>query len=81
MESSIDITDSTFALGANDLFSNVDMSQTGDYSDHMFYIFIVGMFILGVVFGWFIYYKFLKKSHVNDCEGGFCTMSSHNDSS
>lgn len=69
---SIDIADATFSLG------NYDVSSMGGGSkDYTTFIYI-GVAILVIVIGTFLYKMYVNKKnaeHVDvDCEGGFCTM-------
>jgi hypothetical protein len=75
---SIDITDSTFSLDVPDLNEFSDSIGSVMNSDYTMYIYI-GVAIVVVVLGMFVFHKFMNKqkdlnNNDNDCPGGFCTL-------
>jgi hypothetical protein len=80
----IDITSSEFSLGGFPDLKNIMSSDTNSNNseplDYTMYMYI-GIAILAIVGGYFIYkFYFSKSRHVHfnegemDCPGGFCTM-------
>jgi hypothetical protein len=82
---SIDIIDPTFSLDVpklNEMISDNDLNGTTD--DHSIYIY-VGITLLVVMVGIFVYNKFTEfhqnkmgEENKEDCPGGFCTMNHPN---
>ena len=74
---SIDITDSAFSLGIQDV--NTIINTGGAISDYTMFIYI-GAAILVAFIAMFVYKFYMNKrksSEQPECDGGFCTMNNN----